>query len=147
MTGVLTLVALTLGLAVAPAAHTTLADEQTPIVLGKKHLLRYGTGWGTAHPHVIFNGGVPNGKAWDLRWRGWGTASARARGLTWLYKPKGGYYGTPGAIELRAYRIGRCTSRGPLAYTRLQVREAIKPGGPLGRWQPWGDWHDICHSP
>ena len=140
-------IAVTVVLATPPATHATLTADKPQVVLGKKHLLRYGVGWGTARPPVIFNGGVPNGKAWKLRWTGWRTTAALAHGLTWIYRPQGGYYARPGAIELRAYRIGRCTARGPLAYTRLQVREAAKPGGPLGRWEPWGGWHDICHGP
>jgi hypothetical protein len=45
------------------------------VVLGKRNLTgRYGIGWGTAHPPVIYNGGVPSGKAWNLRWSKWGAA-------------------------------------------------------------------------
>ena len=41
----------------------TAAASDTSVVLGKKHLLRYGMGWGTAHPRLILNGGDPGGKA------------------------------------------------------------------------------------
>jgi hypothetical protein len=120
----------------------------TEEVLGKKTLTgRYGIGWGTPHPSVIYNGGVPSGKAWNLRWSSWGSASSTAHGLTWLYRPLGGYYGKPGAIEFRAYRLGRCEVRGARAYTRLAARVAIRPGGPLGRWFEWGGWHTICRFP
>jgi hypothetical protein len=116
------------------------------VVLGKRGLTgSYGLGWGTSSPSLIYNGGVPSGKAWDLRWSNWGSASAAtAHGLTWLYRPHGGYYGKPGAIELRAYRLGRCVPGGVRAYTRLAVRVAIRPGGPLGRWYAWGGWHTTC---
>jgi hypothetical protein len=117
------------------------------VVLGKRHLLPDGVGWGTAHPRLIFNGGDPNGRAFDLRWTGWGSRAAHARGRTWLFRPHGGYYAKPGAIELRAYRIGHCTANGPRAYTRLQAREAVRPGGPLGRWFAWGGWKTICKWP
>ena len=127
----------------------TVASAGGPVaVLGKRNLTgRYGIGWGTSHPALIYNGGVPSGKAWNLRWSNWGSASTTARGLTWLYRANGGYYGRPGAIELRAYRLGRCKAGGARAYTRLAARVAIHPGGPLGRWFAWGGWHTICRFP
>src|SRR5215471_11259125 len=84
----------------AIALAGTAAGSQTRVVLGKKHLLRYGVGWGTVHPRLIFNGGDPSGKAWHLTWSSWGAASAYARGLTWIFRPKGGYYSKPAAIQL-----------------------------------------------
>ena len=125
----------------------TAAAANTSVVLGKKHLLIYGMGWGTAHPRSISNGGDPNGRAWHLAWRNWGTATATARGLTWIFRPSGGYYRKPGAIELRASRIGRCTRHGTRAYTFLQAREAVRPGGRLSRWFAWGGWKSICKGP
>jgi hypothetical protein len=114
------------------------------VVLGKKNLLPYSQGWGTARPSVVFNGGVPSGKAWNLVWDGWGSRAATARGLTWIYRPGGGYYAKPAAIELRASRIGRCTADGPRAYTHLEARVAGRPGGPLGHWFVWGGWRSTC---
>jgi hypothetical protein len=137
-------------------AGTTLSAGECPssgcaaqnnVVLGKKNLLRDGWGWGTTHPHSIFNGGDPGGEACHLTWRNWSGASAYARGLAWIFRPGGNYYGKPGVIELRASRIGRCTRRGPHAYTFLQVREPVRPGGPLGRWFAWGGWKSICKGP
>ena len=105
---------------------------------GPRHTLLNGIGWGTAHPPVIYNGGDPSGRAFDLKWRDWGSPVAEAHGLTWLFMPRGGYYRKPGAIELRAFRIRRCATTGPRAYTRLQVRVADRPGGPIvGTWGPW----------
>jgi hypothetical protein len=118
-----------------------------PVALGKAHLLRSGVGWGTAHPSRIFNGGDPAGLAFKLRWRGWGSPEAYAQGLTWISRPKGGYYAKPGVIELRADRIGRCTADGPRAYTRLRARVVAKPGGKLGTWFAWGGWKTICRLP
>ena len=117
------------------------------VVLGKHHLLRGGVGWGTAHPARIFNGGDPSGTAWNLRWRHWGGPQADAAGLTWIFRPQGGYYAKPAAIELQAYRLGHCAVGGPLAYTRLRARVASRPGGPLGRWFAWGGWKTICRWP
>ena len=118
------------------------------VVLGKKGLTgRYGIGWGTPHPSLIYNGGVPSGKAWNLHWFNWGSSSATAHGLTWIYRPNGGYYGKPAAIELRAYRLGQCKAGGTRAYTRLAARVALRPGGTLGRWFAWGGWRTICRFP
>jgi hypothetical protein len=132
---------------IALVVLSTAVAAGTSVVLGKRHLLRYGSGWGTAHPRSINNGGDPNGHAWHLTWRNWGTASATARGLTWIFRPNGGNYGKPGAIDLRASRIGRCTRQGPRAYTFLQAREAMRPGGRLSRWFAWGGWKSICKGP
>jgi hypothetical protein len=123
------------------------AGASRVVVLGKRGLLPHGRGWGSAHPARIDNGGDPNGTAWQLRWTGWGSPVARARGLTWIFRPNGGYFSKPGAIELRASRIGRCTPGGPPAYTRLEAREALRPGGRLSRWFAWGGWKTTCSSP
>jgi hypothetical protein len=128
-----------------PAAGGELS--RTDVLLGKKGLLPYGIGWGAAHPKVIYNGGDPNGRAWKLHWSHWGAGVTHARGRTWIFRPHGGYYAKPGAIELRASRIRRCTTSGPRAYTRLHAREAVRPGGPLGHWFAWGGWKSICTGP
>ena len=132
--------------ATALAIVGTPAGAKTTVVLGKKHLLMEGIGWGTAHPRSIFNGGDPSGRAWHLTWRNWGAATAYARGLAPIPRPDGNYYG-PGVIEFRASRIGRCTRKGPRAYTFLQAREAVRPGGRLTHWFAWGGWKSICEGP
>ena len=106
----------------------------------------YGKGWGRAHPRRIDNGGVPSGIVFRIRWRHWGANRAIGRGKTYLYKPRGGYYNRPGRIKLRAQRLGRCKSGGRLAYTRLKIRIARKPGGPVaGPWRGWtGGGGNIC---
>ena len=117
----------------------------SPVVLGVKHRLLYGVGWGTAHPRRIFNGGDPSGEAFDLAWKRWGGSTTVADGLTWVFTPSGGYYRKPLPIELRAFRIGRCAGGGPPAYTRLDARVVVKPGGTFGHWFPWGPTGgDIC---
>jgi len=128
-------------------ASSALGSSSASVVLGREHLLQGGQGWGTAHPSLIFNGGDPSGRAWDLRWSGWGSPVAEAHGLTWIFRPDGGYFGKPGAIELRASVIGRCTPSGPRAYTRLEARVAARPGGPLGKWFVWGGWKSTCVGP
>jgi len=115
------------------------------IVLGSKAFTLYGIGWGTPHPRVIFNGGDPSGRAWNIRWSNWGAGVAIGHGLNWLFRPQGGYYGTPGVIEVRAYGIGRCSPTGPRAYLHLQARVPARPGGSLGRWFAWGGQRNLCH--
>jgi hypothetical protein len=117
------------------------SDEQ--IVLGSRHVVQHGVGWGTAEPREVFNGGVPNGKAWNIRWSNWGGAIARGHGLTWIYTPHDGYYRKPAVIELRAHAIGRCSPKGPRVY--LISRRAKRPArGSLGSWFQWGGWPDGC---
>jgi len=50
-------------LAIALAASPALASAT--VVLGAKAFARSGTGWGTAEPKEIFNGGDPSGQASD----------------------------------------------------------------------------------
>src|SRR5690348_10469303 len=128
------------GLILASGTPARSADHRQ-VVLGSPKVVQNAVGWGTAHPRRIDNGGVPSGKAFSLRWTSWGMSVAHARGFTWIYTPHGGYYGKPGAIEMRAFRIGQCIAAGPPAYTRLQIRVARKPGGRLSGWFSWGGWH------
>jgi hypothetical protein len=134
--------ALAVGVALLSGSAAIAAPGQ--VVLGKKNLFPSSQGWGTARPATIFNGGVPSGKAWHLVWTEWGSSVATAHGLTWIYRPGGGYFSKPAAIELRASRIGRCMEHGPRAYTHLEARVASRPGGPLGRWFVWGGWRSTC---
>jgi hypothetical protein len=120
------------------------AKPETSVVLGKKQVRPNAVGFGTTRPRLIFNGGGRSGRAWHLRWRDWGTVAAYAHGLTWIVSSRGGYYRNPGRIELRASRIRRCSRSGPLAYTFLQARTALRPGGRLGHWLAWGGWKSAC---
>ena len=139
-----TLVSLVAGASLALSVSGVMGASR-PLVLGAKHRLLYGVGWGTPHPRRIFNGGDPSGQALDLAWKNWGSSTTVARGLTWVFTPRGGYYRKPLPIELRAFKIGRCTRGGPLAYTRLDARIVVKPGGDFGRWFSWGPTGgDIC---
>ena len=136
--------AVVLGLTLG-SAHANAGSRE--VVLGKRNLTgKYAIGWGTAHPRIIFNGGDPSGKAWNLRWSNWGDGSPTGRGLTWVARPNGGYYDQPGAIEMRAYRLGQCVAGGNPAYTRLAVRVA-RPGGAFGHWYAWGGWRTLCRWP
>lgn len=141
---ILVVVALTTGFALL-LADVSASRDGADVVLGTKNLFSPdGRGWGTAHPRLIYNGGDPNGRAWNLRWVGWGSAVALGRGLTWIFRPSGGYFTKPGLIELRAYRVSRCSPNGPRAYTRLHARESLRPGGPFGRWFAWAHLRTIC---
>src|SRR5436305_626198 len=133
--------AVTVGVALISLGTATATNQQ--VVLGKKHLVADGFGWGAAHPHAIFNGGDPSGHAWHLTWRSWGTATAYAHGLVTLPRPGGNFYPNPARIELRVSRVSRCTKHGPRSYTRLAARVPARPGGRLGKWFSWGGWKSI----
>src|SRR5919197_5239461 len=90
-------------------------------VLGKKGLMPYGTGWGSAHPREIFNGGAPSGSVSRIRWRHWGAATATGSGRAPTYKPGGGYYAKLVRVQLRATRLGRCRGGHRPAHTRLNA--------------------------
>jgi hypothetical protein len=128
-------------LAACLGAASTAAAAHPP-VLGKKGLMPYGTGWGSAHPREIFNGGAPSGSVSRIRWRHWGAATATGSGRAPTYKPGGGYYAKRVRVQLRATRLGRCPGGHRRAYTRLIVREQTKPGGPFGDWFAWT--LDLC---
>jgi hypothetical protein len=63
--------------------------------------------------------------------KSWGGSVAVGHGVNWILRPDGlTYYPDPVPIELRGYDLGRCSPRGRLAYTRLVVREPLRPA----RW-------------
>ena len=117
------------------------------VVLGNKRFAPRGAGFGKARPKRIYNGGVPSGEVRHIHWKSWAGRSARGRGLTWIYKPNGGYYSKPGRIKLHAFGVGRCTKHGPLAYRHLRVRVVKRPGGHYGRWLNWSGTRNICTYP
>ena len=142
LTGGLALLAAALAFAIAAAPGASGAGG---VVLGSRAFaLPDGSGWGTARPSKIFNGGDPSGLVSDIHWRSWGGPSASGSGLTSIFKPAGGYYRRLVRVQLRAQAIGRCSSRGPRAYTLLQFRVPSRPGGRLGAWTPWAGSGKVC---
>lgn len=121
------------------------AGARAGIVLGGKAFAPNGTGWGTERPAEIFNGGDPSGLVTRIHWRSWGGAVAIGWGKNPIFKPHGGYYRRPVAIELRASEVGTC--EGHRAYLRLRFREPSRPGGPLGPWRLWSGASTICEAP
>jgi hypothetical protein len=114
------------------------------VVLGSPAFAPVGTGWGTAHPRAIHNGGDPNGGVNHIHWRGWGRPVAHGRGLNPTFLPSGGYYRRQASVLLRAERIGTCPDGTGPAYTRLLIRFPQWPGGPRGPWEPWSGAKEIC---
>ena len=68
------LASIVLGAAVGLLSVAGALASPPQVVLGKKNVFPYSQGWGTVRPRMIFNGGVPSGKAWHLEWNGWGRA-------------------------------------------------------------------------
>ena len=109
----------------AAAGHTEqpAVERAGRVVLGSaSHYAPYGEGWGEAKPRAIFNGGVPSGRAYRLTWRTWGKGRSYARGLTYLYRPEGGYY-----AKARTDRAARPTSRA--LRRRACLHAAVRPRG------------------
>jgi hypothetical protein len=141
LTVLLTMSALTFS--AVPAAGWV---KSATVVLGSKtSFLPNGKGWGTPHPVALDNGGDPSGKAWSLRWTGWGRNMTSATGFTY-YIPVAASGYRKGRLEFRATRLGRCSASGPRAYTRLQVRVAPLHGGMFGAWSLWNGRPNLCHS-
>ncbi len=135
---------LAVALATAALAHTTAASS---VVLGNKAFAPQGTGFGKVRPSKIFNGGDPSGLVSSIHWKSWGGSKAIGFGKGSIFKPKGGYYHKLVTIELRAQSLGKCTSTGPTAYTKLYFRAPSHPGGKLGKWKLWSLAKSICHLP
>jgi hypothetical protein len=114
------------------------------VVLGSSAFAPNGDGFGSAHPHRIFNGGDPNGMVSSIHWTGWGRAAAYGRGLNPIFRPGGGYFARRARVLLRAQRLGTCGA-GP-AYTQLSIRFPQWPGGPLGPWWRWAAARSICRQ-
>jgi len=142
-TAVLTTAALTTA-ALAPqlAAAST---PRVPVLGLKGYDSPAGTGWGTYRPNEFFNGGDPSGHVVEITWKNWGHATATGRGRGFIFEPAGGYYPGSVAVDVRAFDLGHCSSRSPLAYQRLDVRYPTRPGGRLGKWTPWSA--SLCVTP
>jgi hypothetical protein len=115
------------------------------VVLGSSAFGLPDSGWGTAHPRMITNGGDPSGGVNDIHWRGWGRPVAHGRGLNPIFFPAGGYYHREASVLLRAQRIGTCPDGTGPAYTQLYIRFPQWPGGPRGPWESWSGTTQICN--
>ncbi|WP_183097798.1 hypothetical protein [Nocardioides pelophilus] len=122
--------------ATAPALQAEATATDAPTLGLRRHSPPYGRGWGRVAPRVLYNGGSPGGLVRRLTWRNWGDGRTIGRGRGYTTMPGGGYYDKPVRTLLRASRIRTCG--GHKAYTRLHVKQARRPGGPLPRrWRTW----------
>lgn len=114
------------------------ARGATDVVIGSAEFAKPdGEGWGTSMPTKLYNGGDPSGLMNEIRWTSWGGNTSIGYGLNSIFKPGGGYYSRPVIIELRAQKLGKCSSSGPRAYTQLYVRGPSRPEGLIGAWHSW----------
>jgi hypothetical protein len=140
------------GLAVVVASLGVIAVDkavaQERVVLGSSSYPGpNSSGFGSAHPRVIYNGGDLSGSVGDIHWSGWGGRTAFGVGENAIFKPNGGYYSQPVTIQLHAVALGHCYPGGPPAYQRLYAREPSRPGGSLGRWFSWSGRNSLCRAP
>jgi hypothetical protein len=126
------------------AASASSTKVRTPVLGQKGFGAPSATGWGTSKPKEFFNGGDPSGHVGTITWRRWGGRAATGTGRGVIFMPEGGYYPGTVKIDLRAFNLGHCTSSGPLAYRRLDVRYPSRPGGKLGKWNPWSGSGSLC---
>jgi hypothetical protein len=136
---------LALGAVAAPTVvDATPIHHSVPVLGYKKFMGHDGKGWGTAYPRKFANGGDGASEVLRLHWRDWGQPRSYASGKRYWFRPHGGYYRRPVKAEARASDLGMC--RGRLAYRKLYVRQARKPGAPITtHWRPWWNKHGrIC---
>ena len=123
-----------------PASGST----SEPVLGSPSFAAPYGYGFGTQHPKVVSNGGVPSGTMEAISWKAWGDRVAYGRGLGHQYKPRGGYYRRPVEVRLRAEKLGSCPDTKPPAYTRLRVKFQKRPGGAWEDWFLWSGARSLC---
>jgi hypothetical protein len=127
------------------AADSAVATSAVPVLGIHKSFGPSSTGWGTARPKTLFNGGDPSGDIMRITWSSWGGVTAHGHGKNAIFKPSGGYYGKDVTIRLRATDLGTCKASGRPAYKHLYVSEPSKPGGTFGPWRIWTSYHrNLC---
>lgn len=129
------------------SASMACRGSSAPLILGPRTVAQgpYGAGWGEVAPAVISNGGAASsGSIFQIHWSSWGGTVAVGKGLHPAYAPNGGYYPDPLPMDLRASRPRRCSPGGRILYTRLAVRQPVRPGGKMGSWFAWSP--DLCKA-
>ena len=128
-----------------PVILTLGAGEESQVTLGSsKFFAPLSRGFGTVRPKEIFNGGDPSGLVTNINWVSWGGAQATGHGLSAIFKPGGGYYGTPVRIDLIARDEGTCPGVSHPADRQLFAREPSRPRGKPGKWFLWAGANDLC---
>jgi hypothetical protein len=96
------------------ASRHHLASPARMVVLGSRDFAPHGLGFGAVRPRRLSMGDdldpTKEARVDQIRWRRWGGPTATGHGLTALAKPDGGFYRKKVRIELRADRLGRCTT-------------------------------------
>lgn len=110
------------------AAPTTPAPASATVVLGTRP--PNGSGYGTAAPSNINNGGSRTGAVDNIVWSGWGTA--RATGTGTGFNSQGDMMrGAPAtkSVQVVAYDLGDCN--GVTAYRRIYVGPSFTESGSM----------------
>ena len=109
--------------AAKPEAHDTSATTQP--VLGRPFAPGQ-TGFGEAHPVVIFAGGDPTGLVEDVEWRSWGAERAVGVGYSWVPPADGPVAAaTRERVTVVAWDLGACA--GQPAYRALAWQVDLDP--------------------
>src|ERR1044072_8493249 len=80
-----------LGGAAIAGALPAAAWGAEPVLGSPDYSPPYGSGWGTAAPTGLSNGGVPSGVLTDITWKHWGRKVAHGRASAAIYRPEGNY--------------------------------------------------------
>src|ERR1035437_9857988 len=137
------------GVSVAAASLAASGSTASTVVLGSAAFAgQGGEGWGTSRATRVFNGGGtradPIGLVKQIEWASGGGSTAIGYGLTFIFKPHGGYYSEPVLVVLRASGLGKCTAKGPRAHAHPSVHNPERPEGSLRPWSSWSGTKSLC---
>ncbi len=120
---VVAVAAVAAGVMSSPAAFGALPAP----VLGWKYAFKYGNGFGTVRPSLVYLGGDATGKVKSITWHRWGYTKSVGYGRGWC-PGKSVAAGHPCAAKLQISDIGGCHGR--RAYRRLQFFFRFRPHRP-----------------
>jgi hypothetical protein len=124
---------------VSSDAATAQSVSQRPALGQRAGLYRMIVGLGMVAPATVNGNGDPNSIVKDIKWRGWGKASAHGSGKSYEPAASGNYLPGLFPVQLIASDLGRCTANGPLVYRHLERRDK----GGNGRWSSWAAWPTV----
>lgn len=102
-----------------PSAHSGAGQQARPVLGRLAGDFSHGTGFGSAEPPKIFNGGDPTGLVSKIRWSGWSSPRATGSGLAEYIGPgQSVATGRQARATVVAFHLGRC--HGTLMYKAVE---------------------------
>jgi len=102
-----------------PSSATAASHPARPVLGRLSGDFSHGTGFGSAEPPKIFNGGDPTGLVSKISWSGWGAPRATGSGLSEYIGPgQSVATGRQAKATVVAFHLGRC--HGTLMYKAVE---------------------------